>query len=259
VVRDRNGNFLFREQVLLFQNDVNLHFGSAVDLPAIDCAHPDPDAGPEVCAGHTGIVSHHYNAGDPVPNTAREHDPEDSGQKGLNYRTEPMWFRKGFAPDAFLAFTRNLDLTHVLQGDSAQTPLFTPRAGEAIRLRVLEPGGHARNGVFTLHGHIWEQEPYADSSRVIAGNPFSEWKGARDGHGPGEHFDLLPRHGAGGVNHVQGDYLFRDQASFAFDGGTWGVMRVLPPSHATSTETSGGTTSSGTCTVNATTGQTTCS
>ncbi|HEV7586484.1 MAG TPA: hypothetical protein VGO40_00040, partial [Longimicrobium sp.] len=261
VVRDRRGSFLFREQVLLFQNDVNLHFGSAVDLPAIDCAHPDPDADPSVCAGHTGIVSHHYNAGDPVPNTAREHDPEDSGQKGLNYRTEPMWFRKGFAPDAFLAFTRNLDLTHVLQGDSAQTPLFTPRAGEAIRLRVLEPGGHARNNVFALHGHVWEQEPYADSSRVIASNPFSEWKGARDGHGPGEHADLLPKHGAGGVNRVQGDYLFRDQASFTFDGGIWGVMRVLPPSAATSAATTGGTTAppSGTCTIDPNTGATVCS
>ena len=257
-VRDRQGNFLFREQVLFFQNDVNLRFGSAVDLPAIDCAHPDPDAPPELCKGQTGIVKFHFNAGDPVPNLAQEEDPEDSGQKGLNYRTEPMWFRKGFAPNAFLAFTRNLRLTTVLQGDSAQTPLFKPNAGEAIRLRVLEPGGHARNGVFALHGHIWEQEPYADSSRVIASNPFSEWKGARDGHGPGEHFDLLPKHGAGGINAIQGDFLFRDQASFAFDGGTWGVMRVLPPSKATTTATSGGTTSTGTCTVNAATGQTVC-
>jgi hypothetical protein len=257
-VRDLNGNFLFREQVLFFQNDVNLHFGSAADLPAIDCAHPDPDAPPEECKGQTGVVTHHFNAGDPVPNLAQEEDPEDSGQKGLNYRTEPLWFRKGFAPDAYLAFTRNLRLTNVLQGDSAQTPLFLPAAGEAIRLRVLEPGGHARNGVFALHGHIWEQEPYADSSRVIASNPFSEWKGARDGHGPGEHFDILPKHGAGGVNHIQGDYLFRDQASFSFDGGTWGVMRVLPPSKATTGTTTGGTTSAGTCTVNASTGQTVC-
>ncbi|HKP76545.1 MAG TPA: hypothetical protein VJT67_13535 [Longimicrobiaceae bacterium] len=256
VVRDRRGNFLFREQVLLFQNDVNLHFGSAVDLPAENCAHPDPDADPAECQGQTGVITHHFNAGDPIPNLAREEDPEDSGQKGLNYRTEPLWFRKGFAPDATLQFTHDLNLTQVLKGDSAQTPLFTPRAGEAIRIRVLEPQGHPRNSVYTLHGHIWEQEPYADSSRVIASNPFSEWKGARDGHGPGEHFDILPKGGAGGRFRIPGDYLYRDQASFTFDGGIWGVIRVLPPSRATTGETTGGTTD--TCVIDPDTGQTVC-
>jgi hypothetical protein len=225
-IRRRDGTTLFREQVLLFQNDVNLRFGAAVDLPVENCSDPDPDADPGLCAGRTGIITAHYEAGDPVPNLAREEDPEDSGQKGLNYRTEPLWFRKGFSPDARLGFTRNLDLRDVLRGDSAQTPIFRATTGQAVRLRVLEPGGHARNHVFSLHGHIWEQEPYADSSRVIASNPFSEWKGARDGHGPGDHFDILPKHGAGGVNHLPGDFLFRDQASFGFDGGIWGIMRV---------------------------------
>jgi len=255
-VHDAGGTELFREQVLVFQNDVNLHFGSAADLPADDCAHPDPDADPALCEGSSGVRVEHFAAGDPVPNTAREEDPEDSGQKGLNYRTEPMWFRKGYAPDATLQFTRNLDLTHVLQGDSAQTPIFGVRAGERVRLRVLEPGGHARNHVFVLHGHVWEQEPYADSSRAIATNPYSEWKGARDGHGPGDHFDILPKHGAGGINHLPGDFLFRDQGSFGFDGGIWGVMRVLPSSNDTDDTIDPAPGPS--CTIDATTGATLC-
>jgi hypothetical protein len=254
VVRDRKGNFLFREQVLLFQTDLNLRFGSTVDLPARNCAVPDPDADPDECTGHTGIITHHFAAGDPVPNTAEAEDPEDSGQKGVNYRTEPMWFRKGFAPDANLGFTANLDFSAVLKGDSAQTPIFRAAAGEAVRIRVLQPQGHARNGVYTLHGHIWEEEPHADSSRVFASNRFSEWKGARDGHGPGEHFNLLLKGGAGGRYRIQGDYLWRDQASFAFDGGIWGIMRVLPPSKATSGEETGGST----CMIDQQTGQTTC-
>ncbi|HEX8245068.1 MAG TPA: hypothetical protein VF541_16275, partial [Longimicrobium sp.] len=264
--RKSDGAVLFKEGVVLFQDDVNLLFGSAVTLPAINCAtveEPTPE-----CTSATGIASHSYAAGAPVPNLGGEDDAEDSGGKGLNYRTEPMWFRHRFAPDADFGFTRNLDFRTILKGDSAQTPIFRVNAGDSIRLRVLEPGGHARNHVFVLHGHVWEQEPYADSSRVIAHNPWSEWKGARDGHGPGEHFEVIPRHGAGGINRVPGDYLFRDQASFGFDFGIWGVLRVLPPSSATTQTTSGGATASptsttqsksrGSCTIDPLTGNTTC-
>ena len=257
--RTSDGALRFREGVLLWQDDINLRFGSAAALPAFDCLNIEKGSAEfEACTVGRAVGMLGFAAGSAVPNTAEAEDPEDSGQKGLNYRTEPMWFRKHFAPNAELDFTRNLDFRAVLKGDSAQTPIFPFVAGDSIRLRVVQPGGHARNHVWNLHGHIWEQEPYADSSRVIGSNPYSEWKGVRDGHGPGEHFDLLPKHGAGGVNRIQGDYLFRDQASFSFDGGTWGVMRVLPPSRATTAETTGGTTT-GTCTVNATTGQTTCS
>ncbi|HYH83193.1 MAG TPA: multicopper oxidase domain-containing protein [Longimicrobium sp.] len=248
----RNGAFGFHEQVLLFQNDVNLRFGSAVTLPVENCDLPGADR--ELCAGRSGIVTQGFAAGSAVPNVAEAEDPEDSGQKGLNYRTEPMWFRKGFAPNARLGFTRTLNLSQVLQGDSAQTPIFVAPAGDSVRLRVVEPGGHARNHVFVLHGHVWEQEPYGKSSGIIAGNPVSEWKGARDGHGPGEHFEVVPRHGAGGLYQVQGDYLFRDQASFGFDGGIWGVMRVVPPSAANTSGATGGAA----CTVNPQTGATAC-
>jgi hypothetical protein len=257
--RDSDGSIAFREGVLVFQNDVNLRFGSAATLPAVNCAHPDAGAPPPECAGATtGVATHTFAAGSAVPNTAQAEDPEDSGQKGLNYRTEPMWFRLGFAPDAELGYTRNVDFRDVLKGDSAQTPIFRPVAGDSLRLRVLEPGGHARNHVFVLHGHVWEQEPYADSSRVIAHNRYSEWKGARDGHGPGEHFDIIPRHGAGGLFGIAGDYLFRDQASFGFDGGIWGVLRVLLPPNSTSPEPIAAPDAPADCTVDPDTGETVC-
>ncbi|HEX8243916.1 MAG TPA: hypothetical protein VF541_10480, partial [Longimicrobium sp.] len=256
VVRNSSGTQLFREQVLFYQNDVNLHFDSTAVLPVENCSGPDADA--ELCEGRTGIITETFAPGDPVPNLAREEDPEDSGQKGLNYRTEPLWFRKGFAPDARLGFTRNLQFADVLRGAPAQTPIFTVRPGEAVRLRVLEPGGHARNHVFVLHGHVWEQEPYADSSRVIASNPFSEWKGARDGHGPGEHFDIVPVHGAGGINHVRGDYLIRDEASFGFDGGIWAIMRVQLLKAEVDTADDPGPAPGPSCTIDPVTGATYC-
>jgi hypothetical protein len=256
--RDSDGSIAFREGVLLFQDDINLRFGSAATLPAVNCAHPDGPL-PAECAGvTTGIATHTFAAGSAVPNTADAEDPEDSGQKGLNFRTEPMWFRLGFAPDAELGFTRNVDFRDVLKLDSAQTPIFRPVAGDSLRLRVLEPGGHARNHVFVLHGHVWEQEPYADSSRVIASNPFSEWKGARDGHGPGEHFDIVPVHGAGGINHVRGDYLIRDEASFGFDGGIWAIMRVQLLKAEVDTADDPGPAPGPSCTIDPVTGATYC-
>ncbi|HEX8830955.1 MAG TPA: hypothetical protein VF705_07315, partial [Longimicrobium sp.] len=47
-----------------------------------------------------------HNPAGPIRNLAEAEDPEDSGQKGVNYRTEPMWLRKQFAPDTPLSTTR---------------------------------------------------------------------------------------------------------------------------------------------------------
>jgi hypothetical protein len=209
----------FREFVLVFQNDLNLHFGSAATLADT--------------VGHTLT----FAAGAPIPNLAEAEDAEDSGQKGFNYRTEPLWFRMGFAPNARLEFTRTLNfrraLKNALVGDSLnanpQTPLFTAGAGQSARFRVLHPGGHPRNHVFSLAGHTWEEEPYLPGSRELGHNPLSEFKGSQIGHGPTNHFDMLLKNGAGGRFRVQGDYLYRDQASFYFDGGLWGIMRVGAP------------------------------
>jgi hypothetical protein len=113
-------------------------------------------------------------------------------------------------------------------GGDPLTPVFTARIGQPVRFRILMPGGHARNNVFQLHGHIWEEEPYASNSTVFGSNPLSEWKGAQYGIGAGSHFDLLLKHGAGGNFQIPGDYLYRSQQSFQFDGGLWGIFRVTP-------------------------------
>jgi hypothetical protein len=220
----------FREQVLLWQDDLNLQFGSAATLPRFDCDASEPYAPGEwnVCQNAGGAVQ--FARGQAVPNLAESEDPEDSGQKGVNYRTEPMWFRMGFAPNAELGYTRTLDfrtsLTDARVGGRPQTPILEALTREPVRFRILEPGGHARNHVFNLHGHIWQEEPYEGRSLRLGDNLLSEWKGARDGHGPGAHHDLLLRNGAGGWSGRPGEYLFRDQPSFLFDGGIWGILKV---------------------------------
>ena len=208
----------FREFVTIFQNDINLRF--------------------------SGFFNEDTSVnGMAVPNLAEAEDPEDSGQKAVNYRTEPLWKRMGFAPDTPLEKTRDFDFTNVLRnfqvGGDPVTPVFVAGAGQELRIRMLHPGGHPRNDNYLLHGHIWEQEPYVSSSTVIGSNPLSNWVGSQGGVGPGTHFDFLPKGGAGGRFRVPGDYLYRTFTSFHFDGGVWGIIRTLtfgstpPPSGCT--------------------------
>ena len=189
---------VFREFVTILQTDLNLRFGD----------------------------------GTAVPNLAESEDPEDSAQKAINYRTEPMWKRLGFAPNAPLTTTRTINFTNALSnslvGGDPVTPVFTAKAGMPVRFRILNPAGHARNNVFAVHGHIWEQEPYINNSRSLGSNPLSEWKGTSFGIGPSSHFDALLKNGAGGKFLTPGDYLYRTQSSFQFDGGLWGIFRVTP-------------------------------
>jgi manganese oxidase len=207
----------FREFVTMFQNDINLRFN-----------------------GFNGEAT--STLGIAVPNLAEAEDPEDSGQKAVNYRTEPLWKRIGFAPNTPLEKTREFDFTNVLSnaqvGGDPVTPVFHVLAGSALRIRMLHPGGHPRNDNYLLHGHIWESEPYIDGSTALGSNPLSNWVGSQGGVGPGTHFDFLPKNGAGGLFRVQGDYLYRTFQSFHFDGGIWGLVRVSslqtqPPSGCT--------------------------
>jgi len=118
-------------------------------------------------------VNMRYKSNNPVNILAQDEDPEETGQAGFNYRTEPHWFRMGYAPEAPLnpahgacapLCTKDVDFTRVLTnslvGGDPQTPVFTATPGQAIRLRLVEPVGHPRNNIFQLHGHVWEEEPY---------------------------------------------------------------------------------------------------
>ncbi|HKV36256.1 MAG TPA: hypothetical protein VJP89_18100, partial [Pyrinomonadaceae bacterium] len=191
----------FREFVLQFQTDINMR----------------------------------YADGSPVPNLGGPdgaEDAEDSAQKALNYRTEPLWKRMGYAPETPFENTRNFDFTNVLTnaivGGDPQTPVFTARAGQAVRFRILNSNGHMRNNLFNLHGHFWQDEPFTNNSKAIGNNPLSEVKGVQYGIGPTSHYEVIPVNGAGGARRVTGDYLWRTQESFMFDGGIWGIFRVAP-------------------------------
>ncbi|HEV3468317.1 MAG TPA: hypothetical protein VG148_03280 [Pyrinomonadaceae bacterium] len=224
-VSNANSTASFREFVMVFQNDLNLRYNSSTLSGVLD-------------------------EGKAVPNLAQQEDSEDSGQKAVNYRTEPFWKRMGFDPDAPLNGgdddprtevedvdprepTRDKDfkdsLSNSLVGGDPVTPVFWANAGQQVRMRLVQPAGHARNNVFMLHGHIWEEEPYTGGSTVIGTNARSNWQGSQYGVGPGSHFDFLLKNGAGGKFGITGDYLYRTFMSSQFSGGIWGIFRVCAP------------------------------
>jgi manganese oxidase len=189
----------FREFVVQFQTDINMRFADGSAVP---------------------------NLGG--PNGAE--DSEDTGQKAINYRTEPLWNRMNYPVTTDFKDTNKIDFTNALTnaqvGGDPVTPVFTARVGDPVRFRILNAAGHMRNNVFNLHGHFWQDEPYMNFSKNIGNNILSEVKGSTYGIGPSSHYEVIPMNGAGGARRVAGDYLYRTQESFQFDGGLWGIFRV---------------------------------
>ncbi len=180
-------------------------------------------------------VNLQYASRTAVPNLAIDDDAENSGQKAINYRAEPLWYRGGWGPETPLTDTRlftQFDLINhnTWVGGDPETPVFQARAGEALRFRVVHPAGHTQAHVFEAYGHPWLERPYVTgtNSRQIGTNTTSEWFGTRGGVGPSDHFDGLVPDGAGGKFKVTGDYFYRDYPGPRFDAGIWGILRIVP-------------------------------
>jgi manganese oxidase len=230
---------MFREFVAILQNDVSAQQAREVTCPG-------------------GDTSQTCYSGWPMFNLRNGDDSEDSGQKAINYRTEPLWFRLAAVPEADPGEMSNFDYKDVysskVHGDP-DTPLFTAKAGIPLRVRVVEPSGHPRNHGFSVFGHDWPAVPAAanwrkdgngnwiqvtsgrldskvlkvpgvtspDSTDRYAGNRV----GTINGIGPARHIDAVIE-SAGGKFSIPGDYLYRTHEGFTSSGGMWGLMRVIP-------------------------------
>ncbi len=194
-------------------------------------------------------------AGWPIPNLKGAEEPDDYGIKAVNYRMEPLWGRRGGDPSIEFEERNEFDYSHVLSSKHSashcqagitplsdltargldpcdpETPIYVARTGSEIRLRIVHPGGHTRQQAITLHGHHWNPFPwkagstemYADSEAALK----DSWivQGSYNAVGPMMAANLLTK--AGGDHSIPGDYLFRSQANFVFDGGIWGLLRVV--------------------------------
>jgi hypothetical protein len=185
-------------------------------------------------------VNLQFAGGAPVPSLVVDDDPNASGQKAINYRAEPLWYRAGWGPETpvtgnsgfttrqFTQFDQILHNSWV--GGDPETPVFQAKASEVLRFRVVMPGGHSQAHVFEAYGHPWLERPYVtgSNSTQIGVNATSELFGTRGGVGASDHFDGLVLDGAGGKFRVVGDYLYKDYPGPRLDAGIWGLLRIVP-------------------------------
>ena len=177
-------------------------------------------------------------------------DPKDNSGMALNYRTEPLWYRFGLAPDtefgtaaSGLGAVANANEAYsnaLTGGADPETPVLKVEAGKPFRIQVTNAAGGARGGVFGLHGHLWQRDPYLAQNVDAQGfpdkdygvgsvrigyNPIGMWLGGQESILPGGHFTFV-FDSAGGGNSVPGDYLMRDIGAFGNLSGRWGILRV---------------------------------
>lgn len=199
----------FREMAPVFMNEIALHSNRR----EFQCQRADLNCG-------TALLP--YDSAD---------DSEESGHKGFNHRTEPFWAREGIPPDNARVELNNRDLSDILDSDEhgdPETPIFTARAGDELRIRIHVPSGHPRMQAYTLHGHGWDWNPYEQGtgSTRQGPDPDSFQIGTIGGLGAASMWNANPLFGAGGRFRVHGDFLYREQGSFMFPDGMWGIFRV---------------------------------
>lgn len=135
---------------------------------------------------------HHGDLTQPVRDL--EDEPEDSGQKALNYRSAHL-----------------LPAHPSLAVDDPGTPLLHCRSGDRVRVHLVVAADRPRNHAFGIHGHTWPMEDHLDSPRVGAIGALS----------------------TGSIRSVMftagrpGDYAYRPGAlRWALTEGLWGLIRV---------------------------------
>ena len=185
----------------------------------------------------------------PVHDLAGAEEPDDYGMKAINYRTEPLWARRGNDPSVGFGERNESDYAAALSSAAIDTPAglrcaagiapvmalknpcdpLTPvlqtYAGETVRLHFVHAGGHTRQQGLAVSGHGWNPFPWSrDSRRLDPSEGSSLHQGVFNGFGPAMGVSL--EFTAGGSSHMAADYLIRSQASFLFDGGLWGLLRV---------------------------------
>jgi hypothetical protein len=144
----------------------------------------------------------------------------------VNYGTEPLRFRYGLGPSDPLPPDLSCMVSNELtQNHDPATPTFRAAVGDTVRFHLTHPYGTGTSQVFSLHGHVWERNPYTQNSTVIGDNPLSQWLGSRDNHGSTDHFDMVIDK-AGGAFGQAGDYLYTVFVPLQASPGAWGLFRV---------------------------------
>ncbi|WP_104103245.1 multicopper oxidase domain-containing protein [Arthrobacter sp. 08Y14] len=161
---DRDGNPVAREMVIFFQDGLRHFIAGDPDLPVRDIVPGD--------------------------------DPEDAGQKGINYRAALV------------------NTSERLAVENPPTPTFTAAPGDDLWVRLVCAADKPRNHTFTLHGLAWRFAPWVSKG---------PWTDSLSGLTAGTTSDLTV-HAADPGDHAYRSGVFR----WAVTQGMWGLIRVQP-------------------------------
>jgi hypothetical protein len=154
-------------------------------------------------------VSLFFQDGDESIGTHRmPYTTEVRGNVGLNYRSAPLSDRVDASPGPGAAFRSEV------HGDPS-TPIIEAFAGDAVRLHVIAPSSEQAQ-VFSVEGHEWSIEPGRAGANVVSSQQVGGLEAVT--------MNLLG--GAGGPDHIAGDYVYGDHRGPFLEAGLWGILRV---------------------------------
>ena len=140
----------------------------------------------------------------PVRDIVPGDDPEDAGQKGINYRTALV-----------------SDHSDPLAAEHPPTPVFAVTGRHPVWLRLVCAGDKPRNHTFTVHGVAWDDAPWTKEDP--ADDTVRPRTGAVNGISTGFTQDL--RIAAEDLD--PGDHAYRSGVfKWAVTQGLWGILRV---------------------------------
>lgn len=189
----------FRDFVAVHQKAQNLRYGKPLFARGSAALIGDPMGAAAVLAAERVADKENRDRISPE-------DAHDAGHMGINYGSEPMWFRFGMPADAafghgpkagalskreglggtkfaYQAFSTSVAAATACCSTDANQPSGTPTkpagepatpvfhtlmAGTQSRLRMLMPTGVGRGTTSHLHGHVWRRDPYLQGSSGVA-------------------------------------------------------------------------------------------
>jgi FtsP/CotA-like multicopper oxidase with cupredoxin domain len=125
---------------------------------------------------------------------------DDPGVMGINYKSEPLKYRKGDPAYAFSSF---------VHGDPV-TPIMEAYAGDPVRIRLLD-GAHEEQHSFNMKGLRWHSEPANKLSPLVSQQTL--------GISEAFNFHLDEKYKAG-------DYLYYFGGEDDLWLGLWGIFRA---------------------------------
>lgn len=193
-------------------------FGVLIIEP-INSTYHDPVTGNIICSGTKAIIRnpnqpdfrefvlavHDFallfdNKGNPLNKPPFPGSADDPGVMGINYKSEPLQFRKGDPAYVFSSY---------VHGDPV-TPLLEAYEGDPIRIRLFD-GAHEEQHSFNMNGIRWNKEPTDKASPIVQSQTI----------GISEAFNIE-------INefYKKGDYLYYFGGIDDIWLGLWGIMRV---------------------------------